>query len=424
MLIPKEEFVRSAHTDQIALLKDFDNKVARFYLVNCHRRARKSTLAINLLIRECCENPNRRYIYLTSTYTAAKSIVWRDPNMLKKWLPMDMVAKMNESELYVEFKNGSILSILGSDKPDSIRGIDACGIVIDEAPLVKREVWEEILRPIIAQDPARWMMAIFTPKGKANWIYEMWVNAKDNPDFARYLLTAEQSGIIPVNELEKLKKELPQRVYAQEMYGDFTESAASVFKNIELCVANNLEDVRPGRSYCTGVDLARVDDWTVLTTICRETRHVVGFERFNTIDWAVQKEKILAHCKRYGSFAVVDATGIGDPIAEDLTRQGLSVLPFKITSSSKQELIERLMVAIEQRLITFPKIPELIDELGIFSYEVTDHGNVRFAAPEGSHDDCVMSLSLAVYGLKNFIYGKKERRQIKEERPANAGFGF
>lgn len=424
--VPSKEFIQTAHKDQIEILKDFDNKVARFYLVNWHRRARKSTLAINLLIRECSRYAKRRYIYLTSTYTAAKSIIWRDPNMLSKWLPAEVVEKKNESELFVEFKNGSILSIHGSDKVDSIRGVDCAGVVIDEAPLCKREIWEEILRPIIAQDPARWAMFIFTPKGRASWIYEMWAGAKDNKDFARYLLNAEESGIIPKEELEKLKKELPQRVYAQEMMGDFTESASSVFKNIELCVGGELEPFKQGNSYVTAVDLAKVDDFTVIITICRETKKVVAFERFNTIDWAIQKEKILAHCNRYSSFCVVDATGLGDPIAEDLSRQGLSVLPFKITSSSKQELIERLMVAIEQRLVTFPKIQELVDELGIFSYEISDRGNVRFAAPEGSHDDCVMALALAVYGMKNFIYGKKARTQMGKapEQPSNAGIGF
>jgi hypothetical protein len=424
--VPIKQFTTTAHPDQIAILKDFDNGIARFYMCNWHRRARKSTLAINLLIRECCRHPRRRYGYITSTFIAAKNIIWRDPNMISKWLPDGVVSKKNESELYVEFKNGSILSIHGADKPDSIRGCDFSGVVLDESPLIKRETWEEILRPIIAQSKDRWAVFIFTPKGRASWIYEMWANAKNNPDFARYLLTADQSGIIPKEELEKLKKELPQRVYAQEMMGDFTESASSVFKNIELCIGGELEPFKQGYSYVTAIDLAKVEDFSVILTICRETKKVVAFERFNTIDWSVQKERILAHCHRYSSFAVVDATGLGDPIAEDLHRQGLSVLPFKISSSSKQELIERLMVAIEQRLITFPKIPELIDELGIFSYEISDHGNVRFAAPEGSHDDCVMALALAVYGLKSYMYGKKERKPMAKshEQQSNAGIGF
>lgn len=425
-LYPNEFFLKSAHKDQLELLSDFDKGVWRFALCNWHRRARKSTLAIILLIKECLRNKNRRYGYITSTFTAAKNIIWRDPNMISRWLPMDQVKRKNESELYIEFNNGSILSIHGSDKPDSIRGCDFFGIVIDEAPLVKKECWEEILRPIIAQSADRWMMAIFTPKGKASWVYEMWCRAEDNKDFARYMLTAKDSGIIPADELEKLKKELPERVYAQEMMGDFTESAASVFKNIQLCVAGQLESPQKGYTYCVGVDLARVDDFTCLVVMCRETRKVVAFERFNQIDWNIQKEKILAICNRYNAFAIVDATGVGDPIAQDLERSGVSVLPFKISATSKKILIEKLMVAIEQRHITFPNIEVLINELGLFSYEVTDHGNVRFAAPEGMHDDTVIALALAVQGLGSFLYGKKEKiiKPLKMDEYINAGISY
>lgn len=426
-LYPSEFFLRSAHRDQLELLSDFDNRKWRWALVNWHRRARKSSLSLVLLIKECLRNPKKRYVYLTSTFTAARSIVLRDPNMLKRWLPMDQVDKINESELFVQFKNGSILSILGSDKPDSIRGIDVCGVVIDEAPLCKREVYEEILRPILAQDKSRWMAAIFTPKGRANWVFELWEKARDNPDWARYILTADTSGIIPKEELEKVKLEMPARVYAQEFGCDFTESSASVFKNINLCVAGELEQPKNNQTYCVGIDLARVDDFSCLVVLCRETRHVVAFERFNQLDWSFQKEKILALCRKYNAFAVVDATGVGDPIAQDLERSGAAVMPFKISAQSKKTLIERLIVAIEQRHITFPKIEVLINELGLFSYEITDHGNVRFAAPEGMHDDTVIALALAVQGLGSFLYGKKERKPMpmpKEEERLNAGVAY
>ena len=425
--VPTEEFCQTSHRDQNEILTDFDAGAWRFALVNFHRRARKTTLGINMLIREAWRNKNARYSFVTSTFVACKNIVWRDNNMLNRWLPPEIVLRKNESELFIEFKNGSILSLHGADNPDSLRGIDCCGVVLDEAPLIKREVWEEILRPIISQDKKRWMMMTFTPKGKASWVYEYWCRYNNDPEWSRYKLTAEESGIIPADELVKVKAELPQRVYAQEFGCDFTESSASVFKNIELCIAGELDKYRQGFTYITGVDIAKVDDFTVLTTIERETRRVVGFERFNQIDYAFQKEKILAHCRRYNSFAVIDATGVGSPIADDIARSGTTVLPFSISTTSKKELVEKLMIAIEQRLITFPKIEELINELGIFSYEVTDHGNVRFAAPEGCHDDCVISLALAVYGLKNFIYGKKERKPMpmpKEEERVNAGVGY
>jgi len=83
-------------------------------------------------------------------------------------------------------------------------------------------------------------------------------------------------------------------------------------------------------------------------------------------------------------------------------------------------------MAIEQRLVTFPNIAELIEELGCFNYDVTDFGNIRYSAPQGMHDDCVISLALAVMGMKSFIYGKKPRiiKYKYKPEPANAGIGY
>ncbi len=148
--VPSRLFLDTMHEGQQEVLSDFNKRVHRFFLIMFARRLRKTTLAINILIQESCANPNSRYGFITSTFTACKSIVWRDPNMLKKWIDNGCVKRMNESELFVEFTNGSILSLHGSDKPDSIRGVDFRGVVIDEAPLCKRELYEEILRPIIA----------------------------------------------------------------------------------------------------------------------------------------------------------------------------------------------------------------------------------------------------------------------------------
>lgn len=406
MLIPVKRFLDGMHKWQLEVLKDFDQRKHRFFLINWHRRARKTTLAVNILIKEACKNANCRYGYITSTYRAAKNIVWTDPNMIKAYLPMDHVEKINESELYVKFKNGSILSIHGADQPDSIRGVDFAGVVLDEYPLIKSEVWDEIIQPIIRQDTKRWAIFIFTPKGQ-NHAFHQWVKAANNPDWKRYELKASQSQIIPPEELEKAKAETPERLYLQEFECEFSDNASSVFRGISGCMFGTVENYIPGRSYVTGVDLAKTQDWTVIMTICRETKHVVSFQRFNQVDWNLQKERIITECIKYRSQLCIDATGVGDPIVDDLRRAGLNIPEggaYKFTSDSKKSLIERLIISIEQRLITFPKIEELMNELSAFSYEITPNRNIRYTAPDGIHDDCVIALALCVYGVRNFLY--------------------
>jgi phage FluMu gp28-like protein len=335
--------------------------------------------------------------------------------------------------MFVEFNNGSILSIHGSDNPDSLRGIDCRGAVLDEWAFIDHRIWDEILRPIIAQSVDRWAMFILTPNGRGH-AYEQWIKQKDNPEWGRYLLTASQSQIIPQTELDKIKAEIPARVYAQEFDCVFGDDTSGVFKGVDQCIFGAYEPFKQGRTYVTGVDLAKHNDYSVIMTLCRETRQFVSFQRFNHLEWSIQKERIIDEVLKYKSMCVVDATGVGDPIAEDLGRAGINVKPFKITNANKKELIDRLAVTIEQRLITFPNNETLVEELKSYAYDVTDSGRITFGAPNGMHDDTVISMALAVWGSRTFLYGKKLQEDRRErvtrvrfnrnERPANAGFGF
>ena len=74
--------------------------------------------------------------------------------MLDKYLPMECVVKKNETELFVEFDTKSILAIRGGDDPDSLKGMDFEGVGVDEFSLLKLQVWNEFMRPVISQkDP-------------------------------------------------------------------------------------------------------------------------------------------------------------------------------------------------------------------------------------------------------------------------------
>lgn len=231
--IPVKKFTDGVLQWQLAQLGVFDRGEARFFIDECHRRSRKTTLAINLLIKEAAKNPNKAYVYVAPTYTAAKKIVWLDPNMLFSYLPdqKEYAWEKNESELFIKFPNGSILHILGGDKPDSLRGIDAQGVVFDEWDQMKEEIWTEIFYPIMNPDPTRWAMFIYTPKGhhapamfdkKAciTTSVDLPVNGptkRHKPDWHCVRLDAEHSGIIPLKELRKGQDEQPAHLYDQEM---------------------------------------------------------------------------------------------------------------------------------------------------------------------------------------------------------------
>jgi hypothetical protein len=90
---------------------------------------------------------------------------------------------------------------------------------------------------------------------------------------------------------------------------------------------------------------------------------------------------------------LIDATGVGDPIVEDLQREGIPVTGFKFTSSSKQQIMEGLISSMHQRKISYPP-GIIVAEMETFEYQYTKHG-VRYSAPSGFHDDTVCALALA-----------------------------
>ena len=64
------------------------------------------------------------------------------------------------------------------------------------------------------------------------------------------------------------------------------------------------------------------------------------------------------------------------------------------TSTSKQNIMEGLAVAISKEEIRFPE-GVLAMELRNFEYSYSRTG-YRYSAPEGAHDDCVCALAMAV----------------------------
>jgi hypothetical protein len=96
----------------------------------------------------------------------------------------------------------------------------------------------------------------------------------------------------------------------------------------------------------------------------------------------------------FDAYTIIDSTGLGDPILDDLAPD-IRVSGYKFTNISKRQLIEALIVSVERAEISFPEIPELLNEMSIFAFEQGETGTIRYNAPEGMHDDIVISLALA-----------------------------
>ena len=343
------------------------------------------------------------YWHIFPTYSEAKDAVWRDPFMLFNIVPKQVIEKTNEAELVVYFKNKSILQLKGADKPERLLGAGPVGVVLDEFAEMKAETWDRIIQPIVRANGG-WCWFVGTPKGKNHLFKHYQMGLLASTEWKSFLLKASQSGIFTDEQLHNAKQTMSQALYSQEMECDFLEGEGIVFRGVrEACTSTPQPPIRE-HLYVIGVDLAKVTDFTVIVVYDRKTNQQVYQARWQHLEWPYQKAKIKEIAKYYNNALVVlDATGLGDPIADDLIKDRIAVEPFKITEQSKKELIEKLAIWIEQKKITMIPMEKTLQEFDVFSYEISITGRVRYGAPVGFNDDIIIAHSLAVQSLQPII---------------------
>ena len=347
----------------------------RFRVVMCGRRFGKSELSQIEIIVNALQG--KQVAYITPTYQLAKVFFDR----LTKALPFEN----NKSELSIKFPNDGAVYFFTGERLDNLRGRKFHFIVIDEASFIPNleEGWQNSIRPTLTDYKGR-ALFLSTPKGK-NFFYSLFLKSGE-PDWESFKFTTYDNPYIDRGEIDDARLQLPQVVFEQEYMANPAENASNPFGSsyIKQCTFELSHE--PPIAF--GVDLAKAVDWSVIIGLDKNGS-VCHFERFQK-DWR-QTKQVIENLPRIP--ILIDSTGVGDPIFEDLQREGVLVTGFKFTSTSKQQLMEGLASAIQQRKITFPE-GYITNELEVFEYQYTATG-VRYSAPQGFHDDCVMALGLA-----------------------------
>lgn len=219
----------------------------RYSLTVAHRRAGKTVARINRLIKEAatCTRENPRFGYLAPYYIQAKDIAW---NYLKHYShPIIALGdkRPNESELSVTFPhNGAQIRLYGAENADRLRGLYFDGLVGDEAQDIAPSVLTQIILPALA-DRQGWLDMSGTPKGWGNLLGETFQKYATDPEWYVQILRASETGIIPADELARLKRIMPDNEYMQEFECSFDAAITGAYYAKELNQAE--ADGRIGR---------------------------------------------------------------------------------------------------------------------------------------------------------------------------------
>jgi len=350
---------------------------SRFIVMMAGRRFGKSLISQTISIDTAVNK--KRVAYITPTYQLGK-IFFKE---IVDLLPLEIYSK-NESDLVITFITGGSIRFFTGERLDNLRGLKFHLAVIDEASFIPNleDGWLNSIRPTLTDYKGK---AIFlsTPRGK-NYFYSLY--SKAEPDWQSFKFTTYDNPYIDPQEIDDARRQLPEVVFEQEYMANPAENAANPFGT--QFIRNCIHPVSTMPVVAFGIDLAKSVDWTVIVGL-DENGNVAYFDRFQ-MDWHNTKQTIirLPKCP-----ILVDSTGVGDPILEDLQREGVMIQGLKFTSSSKQQLMEGLQAAIHQGKIGYPD-GIISQELEIFEYQYTATG-VKYSAPSGYHDDAVMALALA-----------------------------
>lgn len=385
---------------QIPILKAWDSGIKRLFWV-AHRRSGKDKTIFANLSKKMMERVGT-YYYFLPTYSQSKKVIWtgsdKDGFKFLSHFPKEIVKNINQSDMIIELVNGSILQMVGADNIDRIVGTNPIGVVFSEYSLMKPDVWH-LISPILRENGG-WAIFIMTPRG-TNHAWDLMQNIKNDPAWFCQILTVEDTKALSEDQLKEAKAEMPQDLYQQEYFCKFLDSGLGFFRRVDENVYKT-EEYRPkeGVFYQIGVDLAKYNDYTVISPFNLNDFHLIKQDAFNQMDYNLQKARIENTYLRYNNGRIViDSTGVGEPVFDDLNARGMNITPFRFNKSSRTDLLKNLQILLEQDKIKIPDDQVLIDELKSMTYELNEQGGTKITVPDGKHDDRIMSLALAVWEI-------------------------
>lgn len=203
---------------------------ARFRVCACGRRFGKTTLALQEAFKAAWENqdPLARVWYIANSYDQAKGVAW---DMLKeRVIPEQLIASINEAELSIRLVNRSLIELKGADSPNSLRGRQLKFAVLDEIGTMRPNVWDEIIRPSLADTKGSRAIFIGTPSGFNHFkvLFDRGAAGKEK-EWASFKFRTLDNPIIDPKEIDEIRLRTPPAIYRQEYEASFEQMAGSIY---------------------------------------------------------------------------------------------------------------------------------------------------------------------------------------------------
>lgn len=338
------------------------NDKTRFKVIAAGRRTGKSRLAAWMLIVEALQTDKGHVWYIAPTQGQARDIMWQ----ILLELAHPVIESSHVNNMQIRLVNGSTISLKGADRPETMRGVSLKFVVLDEYADMKPQVFEQILRPALADLKGK-AMFIGTPMGRNHFydLYEYGNTGKD-PSFKSWHFTSFDNPLLDPQEIELAKQSMSSFAFRQEFMASFEAAQSDIFKAEWLKVSDDDEEPKDG-TYYIAVDLAGFEE--VGKQASNKKKHLdesaIAVVKIHQEGWWIDHievgrwdvkntaDKIIKICKQYDVKVVGIERGMAKnavlPYLQDLMRRyGYYISVVDLTHGNKKKT-DRIVWALQGR---------------------------------------------------------------------------
>ena len=408
------------HKGQVDIVNKINKANATINIMCCSRQFGKSILLSQLILMNAINNKETKSLYCGPIYAHAKTMY----NIIYEGIAESgVVRKANKSELSIILINGSTIEFKGVENYDNLRRLSIDFMYLDEFQFFKSEAWTSSLRPMLSSKQNIKCYIASTPRSKVSQFYDLFVMGQnqDDPYYFSIKKTWRENPLANIREIEEARRSTPDHIFKAEYEAEFIPGGGEVFSNLdEVAILDSFQNYDSKESYYAGIDLGQIDDFTVLT-ILNSKKEIVFIYRDNQIEYKTISNNILKYLKQYNVEKCLIETNVERSVMEYLYSELGGIVVGQWTGNNKQSMIENLAVAFQNKEIKILSrnfFPILYNECCVFTYEYNAKTrNIKYAAKSGFHDDCILSLSIALDCYKQFyrefkpiMLGKYERK--------------
>jgi hypothetical protein len=353
---------------------------ARFRVGVCGRRFGKSHIAMRELAR-FARLPNRLCLYIAPTYRQAKQVIF-DP-LKKRLQDINWLQSVNESELRLRLTNNSQILLRSAEAGENIRGLGADFAVLDECQDIDGKFFFEVVRPLLA-DRKGHALLLGTPKGKANFLYDVYSQAQHTEGWGRWQYRTIDGGIVSEDEIASAREQMDERSFSQEFLADFITTGTKIFHQFDRDRSVRKFDKDIPRVIFCGQDFNFTPATCVFADRTQQGIHIFDELKMDTSNTQEMADEMKRRYPNSRIISYADPSGrqnkssaVGKTDFTILENAGIEVRAPRTHTAVKDTIntVNSLLLNADgiQKLFVDPRCKNLIESMDRWSYKESTH---------------------------------------------------